>query len=72
MKLPLSIDLTPQGYFVEKKEYGEKGYMENAEYSLQLIPESDGVTIQYYSVDDNTFLSEDQIKIIISNHALDK
>lgn len=60
MILPLSIDLTPEGEFVECAEIGELGYMDNVEYSLKLTGCRDKIHIGYYGEDD-TYLEDDQV-----------
>ena len=64
MKLPLTFDLTSKGKIVERKHIGEKGYIENIQYTLQFNIEEDGVYISYYGEDD-TFIDENRIDEII-------
>ena len=57
MKLPQSVDLTPQGKIVEPSELGEIGYSENVNYNLRMSTEQGYLWIDYYGEDD-TFLSD--------------
>ena len=64
MFLPLSIDLTPEGEFVERAEIGEPGYHENIEYELHLTGSRDKMAITYYGEDD-TYLDDEQMIEVI-------
>ena len=65
MELPKSFDMTSCGKIVENKEYGEKGYIENECYELQVSISHEGnLVIQYYSDDDNYLSISDFIKLL--------
>lgn len=71
MTLPLTVDLTPKGKIVFKRpKFGTKAYIENVEYFIQIIPDCNGVTIQYYGEDDNYF-DNDQIAEVL-NYVIEK
>jgi hypothetical protein len=65
MTIPTRFDITPNGKIVDRAEFGEKGYLENVEYELQIQFPSDGIVeINYYG-EDGTYLSvKDFIKLI--------
>jgi hypothetical protein len=62
LDLPLSIDKTPDGKFVERAEIGDEGYAENIEFCLHtsICSHTGKISIQYYGEDD-TFLSHKEI-----------
>lgn len=64
MILPLSIDKTPSGKLVKRSDIGQPGYGENVEYSLNLIPTSSGVIIEYIG-EDGFYLEDYEIDEII-------
>jgi len=65
MELPTRFDITPNGKIVNRAEIGEKGYMENIEYQLQMQFNNDGtVEINYYGEDDTYLLIGDFINLI--------
>jgi len=66
MKLPIRFDLTKRGKIVKPKEYGEEGYIENVEYTLQFNVQEDGVYVSYYG-DDDTYFDEDRIQELTKN-----
>ena len=63
MNLPTAIDLTPEGELVERKSYGEDGYVNNIEYIIQIQVQGDHVCIDYYGEDD-TMLSNEHPELL--------
>jgi flagellar basal body rod protein FlgF len=69
MILPTRIDMTLNGKIVDRAEIGEKGYIENVEYELQIQFTSDGIVeINYYGEDDTYLSVKDFIKLIEINN----
>ena len=65
MTIPTRFDITPNGKIVDRAEFGEKGYLENVEYELQIQFPSDGIVeINYYGEDDTYLSVQDFIKLI--------
>jgi hypothetical protein len=67
MFLPSICDLKPSGKLLfERPEYGQPGYFDNVQYTLQLHFDEDGVHVIYYGEDD-TFLPEEKVKEVIKH-----
>lgn len=68
MDLPKSFDITPSGKIVERAEIGQKGYVENIEYELQItISDYGTLKIEYYG-EDGTFLPIDELIKFIKSY----
>ena len=68
MDLPKSFDITPSGKIVERAEIGQKGYVENIEYELQITISDYGTLIIQYYGEDGTFLPLDQLIKFIKSY----
>lgn len=66
MKLPLSVDKTPEGNIVKRAELFGVGYAENIEYSLVLQPSDDGLFLEYVG-EYESYLEDHQLIFIFKN-----
>jgi hypothetical protein len=65
MELPKSFDITSTGKIVKRAEIGEKGYIDNVQYEIQITLSHDGnLFIEYYGEDDTYLSVSDFIALI--------
>jgi hypothetical protein len=69
MVLPSKVDRTEDGYIVPRAGVGQEGYCDNVEYTLTISVELGFVEIGYKGEDD-TWLEDDEISMIIENEVL--
>lgn len=68
MILPKTLDMTPMGKVIESAQFGEKGYAENVQYTLQIRYSRLGLRISYYGEND-TYLAGKIVANIIKKYA---